>query len=247
MLDIHPAHHAATTWRDFFIHIATIVLGLIIAVGLEQTIEYFNHQHQRRELIEDVQAEASHNLPILEADVDSGLIVERWDHAVLDALRQAKPQGSGQTGTLTIIVPPRPDYSVRRSASRAVWTVAHTNGKAALVPEDIAEVFDRCDYAATMTYKALEDIFSADSESLATEARIGTKLEPGATLRLSPAERDELAIAVAHSMAANADFLYSATSWAGTADAVAHQVQTREAMNPYISQHRAALAKAREQ
>ena len=24
MLDVHPAHHAASTWRDFFIHIATI-------------------------------------------------------------------------------------------------------------------------------------------------------------------------------------------------------------------------------
>src|ERR1039458_4923029 len=33
MLDIHPAQHAASTWRDFFIHIATIVLGLMIAVG----------------------------------------------------------------------------------------------------------------------------------------------------------------------------------------------------------------------
>ncbi len=36
MLDVHPPHHAATTWRDFFIHIATIVLGLIIAVGPRQ-------------------------------------------------------------------------------------------------------------------------------------------------------------------------------------------------------------------
>ena len=34
MLDIHPAHHAATTWRDFFIHIATICVGLLIAVAL---------------------------------------------------------------------------------------------------------------------------------------------------------------------------------------------------------------------
>ncbi len=46
MLDVHPAHHAATTWRDFFIHIATIVLGLLIAVGLEQTVEYVHHRHQ---------------------------------------------------------------------------------------------------------------------------------------------------------------------------------------------------------
>jgi hypothetical protein len=44
MLDVHPAHHAASTWKDFFIHIATIVLGLLIAIGLEQTVEYFHHR-----------------------------------------------------------------------------------------------------------------------------------------------------------------------------------------------------------
>ncbi len=36
MLDVHPPRHAANTWRDFFI--ATVVLGLCIAVGLEQTV-----------------------------------------------------------------------------------------------------------------------------------------------------------------------------------------------------------------
>jgi hypothetical protein len=54
MLDVHPAHHAATTWREFFIHIATIVLGLLIAVSLEQTVEYIHHRGElaeaRREL-----------------------------------------------------------------------------------------------------------------------------------------------------------------------------------------------------
>jgi hypothetical protein len=39
MLDVHPPHHAASTWRDFFIHIATIVIGLLIAIGLEQTVD----------------------------------------------------------------------------------------------------------------------------------------------------------------------------------------------------------------
>ena len=27
MLDVHPAHHAATSWRDFFVHIAQVLLG----------------------------------------------------------------------------------------------------------------------------------------------------------------------------------------------------------------------------
>ncbi len=38
MLDVHPPHKAAHTFKDFFIHIATIVIGLLIAVGLEQTV-----------------------------------------------------------------------------------------------------------------------------------------------------------------------------------------------------------------
>ena len=50
MLDVHPAHHAASTWRDFFIHISTIVIGLLIAVGLEQTVEHFHQRHQLQEL-----------------------------------------------------------------------------------------------------------------------------------------------------------------------------------------------------
>jgi hypothetical protein len=50
MLDVHPPHHAATTWRDFFIHIATIVIGLLIAIGLEQTVEHFHQRHQLQEL-----------------------------------------------------------------------------------------------------------------------------------------------------------------------------------------------------
>ena len=47
MLDVHPPHEAAHTWKDFFIHIATICVGLLIAVSLEQTVELFHHRHQR--------------------------------------------------------------------------------------------------------------------------------------------------------------------------------------------------------
>jgi hypothetical protein len=46
MLDVHPPHAPTHTWRDFFIHIATIVIGLLIAVGLEQTVEWLHRRHQ---------------------------------------------------------------------------------------------------------------------------------------------------------------------------------------------------------
>jgi hypothetical protein len=58
MLDVHPPEHAAHSWRDFFIHIATIVLGLLIAIGLEQSVEWMHERHVRHELLEGVQADA---------------------------------------------------------------------------------------------------------------------------------------------------------------------------------------------
>jgi hypothetical protein len=61
MLDVHPAHHAASTWRDFFIHIATIVLGLCIAVGLEQTVEFFHHRYLVAEAREALRVEREDN------------------------------------------------------------------------------------------------------------------------------------------------------------------------------------------
>ena len=57
MLDVHPPHVSTHTWRDFFIHIATICIGLLIAVGLEQTVEAIHRHHQRQELLEQLDAE----------------------------------------------------------------------------------------------------------------------------------------------------------------------------------------------
>lgn len=46
MLEVHAPHEPIHTWKDFFIHIMTIVLGLLIAIGLEQTVEHFHHERQ---------------------------------------------------------------------------------------------------------------------------------------------------------------------------------------------------------
>ena len=54
MLEVHPPHEPIHSWRDFATHILAIVVGLLIAVGLEQTVEYVHHSHQRKELREGI-------------------------------------------------------------------------------------------------------------------------------------------------------------------------------------------------
>jgi hypothetical protein len=61
MLDVHAPRERVHGWSDFFIHIATIVIGLLIAVGLEQTVEYFHHRHQAREGLELLRREVDEN------------------------------------------------------------------------------------------------------------------------------------------------------------------------------------------
>jgi hypothetical protein len=126
MLDVHPAHHAASTWRDFFVHIATIVLGLIIAVGLEQTVEYFHHRHQASEARENIQREIATNLDILGRNqkllADSQQSLARN----LDLLNSDTPDAE-------IL----PQLGITWSLSRrqdAAWNAAKIDGSLALIP-----------------------------------------------------------------------------------------------------------------
>ena len=65
MLDVHPPHHIPNTWRDFFLHIATIVVGLLIAIGLEQTVEYIHHRHEATETRERIRAELTEDRDVI--------------------------------------------------------------------------------------------------------------------------------------------------------------------------------------
>jgi hypothetical protein len=71
MLDVHAPHETVHTWRDFFIHIATIVVGLIIAVGLEQTVELIHHRRELREAREEMQADIDVDRRITATDLQS--------------------------------------------------------------------------------------------------------------------------------------------------------------------------------
>jgi hypothetical protein len=69
MLDVHAPHDTIHTWKAFFIHIATIVIGLLIAIALEQTVEYLHHRRQATEMADKLLAESLANRRVVEFDV----------------------------------------------------------------------------------------------------------------------------------------------------------------------------------
>jgi len=69
MLDVHPRHEPVRTLKEFFIHIATITIGLLIAVGIEQTVEFVHHRNQIRQLEQQMHAVFESNLQSDEDDL----------------------------------------------------------------------------------------------------------------------------------------------------------------------------------
>src|ERR1700732_252259 len=56
MHDMHAPHQVVHTWKDFCIHSATIAVGLLLAVALEQSIEALHHRNQRLKLEAEMHA-----------------------------------------------------------------------------------------------------------------------------------------------------------------------------------------------
>ena len=81
MIEVHPPHEDVHTWRQFCIHIAAITIGLLIAIGLEQTVVYFHHRHQLQEARRELAVELESNRRV----VDMNLEATRKTMADLDA------------------------------------------------------------------------------------------------------------------------------------------------------------------
>jgi hypothetical protein len=125
ILDVHPAHHAASTWRDFFIHIATIVIGLLIAVSLEQTVEKLHHQHLRHQLQESLQKDGEANRGYIKDNVAMTQTILDW------ALQQAAAvEHAGPTGPLTLR---RMPANRLYAPDTGVWPAAKASGVASLL------------------------------------------------------------------------------------------------------------------
>jgi hypothetical protein len=146
MLDVHVPH-PTHTWKDFFIHIATITVGLLIAVSLEHVVEYFHHMLQRHQLEEDLRLEAESNRNVIERDLHMRDI-EPWfvEAATAAAPQSRKSSTQGEAVQFTLAPPPCIPGSVGTAGiryyapSEAVSTAARESGLIVLLPVEQARM-----------------------------------------------------------------------------------------------------------
>jgi hypothetical protein len=128
MLDVHAPHETVHSWKDFFIHIATICIGLLIAIGLEQTVEWVHHRHQLHQLEADLHTEGIRNL-----------------HVALDNIRNSELRrntDAARQHRVPVTLPSPQDVKYVKPAY-AVWAVAQQSGTSALLPREDAQRYVR--------------------------------------------------------------------------------------------------------
>src|ERR1700689_3634043 len=71
VIDIHPPHQPIHGWREFFLHLATITIGLLIALGLEGMVEWQHHRHLVHEAEASLHNEIKSNSDAMKRALDS--------------------------------------------------------------------------------------------------------------------------------------------------------------------------------
>jgi hypothetical protein len=56
-MEVHPPHKPIHSVKEFMIHLLAITIGLLIALGLESSVEWLHHRHQARDARENIYQE----------------------------------------------------------------------------------------------------------------------------------------------------------------------------------------------
>jgi hypothetical protein len=127
MIDVHPPHEAVHSWKAFLIHIATIVIGLLIAITLEQSVEWLHHRHQLRDARRNLAMEIEDNRRVLKLNLE--------DAGKVQAALIRNQMLLRNHASLPSTIPADLDYSWKfHRAPDAAWLAAKQDGSLSLMP-----------------------------------------------------------------------------------------------------------------
>jgi hypothetical protein len=162
MLDVHPPHEAIQTRKGFVLHIATITIGLLIAIGLEQTVEYFHHRSVVRETREALKEEKQENIRRFHENVATHVMMMGYLHnnmRIFEYLRE-------HPGTPQEKLPGVLYWAIgAQEPTEAAWSTAQQTNSLSLMPRvevnALTEMYAKLDYS----WHVYQPIFNALARS----------------------------------------------------------------------------------
>jgi hypothetical protein len=134
VIDIHLPHGKLVGLKDFFLHLFTITIGLLIALSLEGWVEHVHHRHLANEAEAGLRAEIANN-----------------EHEMGHRHQQIKDQQKQMEDNLKALAVMRADPHAKRSPIRLgggigsfddiSWKTAQTTGAIAYMPYKDAQSF----------------------------------------------------------------------------------------------------------
>lgn len=163
MLDVHAPHERITGVKDFLLHLFTITVGLLIALGLEGCVERAHKHELRQEAERNLRQEIQDNTKQIENSKPDMAAEQKMLIGVLDFLQARKIGKTTDTSQLQL------GFSMHPLA-RASWQTATATGALGLMEYDqvqryaaayqIQEAVDR------LQQQALEDFLRLQSYAI---------------------------------------------------------------------------------
>jgi len=135
VLDVHAPHEPIFGWRDFFIHLATITIGLLIALSLEGCVELWHHRSLVHEAEASMQIEIDANARELQGalnDVRREQDLLKKDIGVMKKIIAQPKVPNNEEMTV--------DFRIRTFADVS-WKTAESTGALSYMPYERAQEY----------------------------------------------------------------------------------------------------------
>jgi hypothetical protein len=185
MIDVHAPHESAHTWTDFFIHIATIVVGLLIAIGLEQTVEMIHRHHQSLAAQQSLHNQSIANRALTQHDLSVIAECRRLIRKNMDALDAAQGRSSLSAASFT----PFLGSTYTPSPENNAWLALRDTGGLELLAPQLAQAYGKVEYMRSIAASSNELIITRRQDVQAILHLHNTPAE------LTPEEREQLLVA----------------------------------------------------
>jgi hypothetical protein len=161
MIEVHEPHEAIHSWKDILIHIGIISIGLLIAIGLDETVVYFHHQNQAHQLEESLRQESLANRDVVKFDIASiDTLIEntQLNMANLDRARMV-------AGKYAFVYIQPQIHGNLLYLSNTAWLAVRDGGSLSLLPSQITDDYWQLDtYGGDQFTHKLADVFKEYKE-----------------------------------------------------------------------------------